>query len=361
MPRRRAGRGSVRIRAVIRPHGHQLTTLLVRFGEYCDRGEPDVGGSQPAGVFARRRGMVPVQSTDTEDVGDGGPCVLGARGWSRSKRISHRPRERLKPRPDRLGLLRQFLCKHNLTPITPRFRQAIALVNCGHADSGIRFTPKGLPFRVISPAVANSKRACFIGWLASPAVKGRRTQLWREIAALCTAAAALVSTILLGYVYPPSDPAEDFDVVFVLGLATLERLAAAREISAAHGEIPIYVSEPRSREWVCTQQDLTCVTPDPATTKGEAQLLSELVMAEGFEHPVVLTFGPQLVRARYIFDRCYRGDAAVVRVDEPLSAAILARQIGYQSLGMLKAITTPCAEPAELGLERASPLALRGN
>lgn len=155
----------------------------------------------------------------------------------------------------------------------------------------------------------------------------------------------MASTVLLGYVYPPGDSAEGADVVFVLGLVTTDRLAVAREISNEHGDIPIYVSEPHRREWVCDQPDIACVVPDPATTKGEADVLREITASEGFSRPVVVTFGPQVVRARYIFDRCSVDGVAVVRSDEPISLPTLIRQIGYQALAMVKAIATPCAQP----------------
>lgn len=168
--------------------------------------------------------------------------------------------------------------------------------------------------------------------------------MWREVALLCSAAAAIACTLVLGYIYPPSDPTDDADVVFVLGLATPERLAVARKIAAQQGGVPIYVSDPRSREWVCNQRDLICLVPDPATTKGEAAIFREVATVEGFHHAAVLTFGPHLTRARYIFHRCYGTDVDVVRVDEPLSLAVLVHQVGYQTLGMAKALATPCSD-----------------
>lgn len=184
------------------------------------------------------------------------------------------------------------------------------------------------------------------------ATRGARLRLriaWATIGVL----AICISTLPV-YAWPPSDSAEGSDVVFVLGLATPQRLAVARQISDSNANAPIFVSDPALRQWVCSQARITCLSPHPSTTKGEAKLLRQIVQEHGFEKPSVVTFGPQVLRARYVFGRCYGGDVSVVRADDPLNAYQFARQVVYQSAATLKAILSSCD-----GVGESEPAAVR--
>lgn len=151
------------------------------------------------------------------------------------------------------------------------------------------------------------------------------------------------------YVYPPSDSTYGVDAVLVLGPPTGNRIDRAREISDQNGDAPIIVSvSPRGqhsteRTRACRSADVECLIPDPFTTKGEAELLSELAVAHGWGSAAVVTEAPQVLRARYVFDRCSGLDTSVVSVPYSGSFFGLVYQYGYQTAAFAKAFTTGCA------------------
>lgn len=158
---------------------------------------------------------------------------------------------------------------------------------------------------------------------------------------LCVVFVAWVVVGVFAFVYPPSDSVDDVDAVFVLGPATYPRIAAANAIVSSHGgDIPLIVSEPASTP--CYDESRICVAPEPATTAGEAAALRDQAEKLGFEHPAVVTFSPHVTRARFIFDRCYGADVAIVGVREPLSFGEMAYEFAYQTASFAKAIFASC-------------------
>ena len=151
------------------------------------------------------------------------------------------------------------------------------------------------------------------------------------------------------YIYPPSDSTYGVDAVLVLGPPTGNRIDRAREISDQNGGASIIVSvSPRGqhsseRTKACRSADVECLIPDPFTTKGEAELLSELAAEYGWGSAAVVTEAPQVLRARYVFDRCSRLDTSVVSVPYSGSFFGLVYQYGYQTAAFAKAFTTGCA------------------
>lgn len=151
------------------------------------------------------------------------------------------------------------------------------------------------------------------------------------------------------YVYPPSDSTDGVDAVLVLGPPTGNRIDRAREISDQNGGAPIIVSvSPRGqhsaeRTRACRSVDVECLIPDPFTTKGEAELLDELAAGRGWRSAAVVTEAPQVLRARYVFDRCSGLDTRVVSVPYSGQFFGLVHQYGYQTAAFVKALSTKCA------------------
>jgi hypothetical protein len=173
----------------------------------------------------------------------------------------------------------------------------------------------------------------------------RRTWQYRRIWPICATITLSLLLVIAGlpvYVFPPDDSAAQADTVLVLGLPTRARIQVARAVSEQHGDIPIFVSSPGMNGYWCGQPDLTCLEPIPPTTKGEARLLSELAETYGFEHPVVVTFTPHVVRTRYIFQRCYGADVSIVGARDTLTAFDFIYQYAYQTVAFLKNATRPC-------------------
>ncbi len=177
---------------------------------------------------------------------------------------------------------------------------------------------------------------------------------WATIAAACIVV-LLVVVVLAGlplYVFPPSAPIQKADLVYVIGPPTESRLEMAQRLRAEGYADRILVSVPRegeqsaARQSICRDPDVVCDHPEPFTTKGEAAMLTRHAGPDA--HVLVLTFAPHVLRAQYIFHRCYPGDAAVVEVPGALTLSEWAYQYAYQTGGFVKAWLTPCADPDDL-------------
>jgi len=152
------------------------------------------------------------------------------------------------------------------------------------------------------------------------------------------------------YVFPGEDSGEDVDAIVVLGPPGSDRLAIARELARAQGGIPVLVSGDlesfRSKQepgWAVPVGERWAI-PAPFTTKGEALLANEWVEKEGWERIAVVTTTPHVSRARFIFDRCFVGDARLVSSGFAGGGLFdWGRHYLYQSGAFLKAVFTPCA------------------
>jgi uncharacterized SAM-binding protein YcdF (DUF218 family) len=82
-----------------------------------------------------------------------------------------------------------------------------------------------------------------------------------------------------------------------------------------------------------------CFTPDPGTTRGEAEELHRLAAAHGWKKIIVVTSTYHVSRARYIFRRCFAGTIEMVPATKGISLADWAYQYLYQTGGYLRALT----------------------
>ncbi|MBS1673013.1 MAG: hypothetical protein JSS74_03515 [Actinobacteria bacterium] len=141
----------------------------------------------------------------------------------------------------------------------------------------------------------------------------------------------------------PSDPYDvhQIDAVFILGPPTQERIAAGERIAREAGGVPVYLSV-----WAGVGCDprFVCVHADPWTTAGEAEALAEAVREDGVRHPLVVTGGEHVMRARYIFDRCVPMAAPVIGIDDHLNPVDWLWQPIYQWGAMVKAFFGGCAD-----------------
>ncbi|WP_091503675.1 hypothetical protein [Microbacterium sp. cf332] len=152
------------------------------------------------------------------------------------------------------------------------------------------------------------------------------------------------------YVFPIDDEIRDADTVFVLGPPTWQRIDVARDLLGRHEVSRALISvSPTGRQSAaeyapCGYSDFECRTPDPFTTDGEAAMLRDFQNPEALEHQVVVvTFKPHVARARYILERCYDGDVAVIGVDQDLTLWDWAYQYVYQTAAFVKAAFSPCS------------------
>jgi uncharacterized SAM-binding protein YcdF (DUF218 family) len=85
---------------------------------------------------------------------------------------------------------------------------------------------------------------------------------------------------------------------------------------------------------------ITCFTPVPGTTRGEAEEVARLTQAHGWKKVIVVTSTYHVSRARFIFGRCFKGTIEMVKADRGgIGVQTWAYQYLYQSLGYVKAFT----------------------
>ncbi|WOP17220.1 hypothetical protein [Raineyella sp. LH-20] len=147
-------------------------------------------------------------------------------------------------------------------------------------------------------------------------------------------------------VHPRIDPVGPVDAMYVIGPAETrwpEALArgdegvapvflVTRSLDASgHSYFPPDCGEQRAGYVV------TCVTPVPYTTRGEARVLAAQVREHGWTHVAVFTSTGHAARARMLMERCVPAQVSVW--DYPRHQTLLGRlgEFGYQSAAWLKA------------------------
>jgi uncharacterized SAM-binding protein YcdF (DUF218 family) len=151
--------------------------------------------------------------------------------------------------------------------------------------------------------------------------RGRRRPL---VALVVLVAVALAGLTFPLFVFPATDEPGRADAVVVFAGGDGERQAEGLRL-VRQGVAPVLVisdgGEPDgSRARVGRDRpaglQLYCLTPDPATTRGEARRFAELADREGWRSLVLVTSNYHLLRAGLLLERCY--DGPVRRVGTPL-------------------------------------------
>jgi uncharacterized SAM-binding protein YcdF (DUF218 family) len=144
------------------------------------------------------------------------------------------------------------------------------------------------------------------------------------LALLLVAAAVLVVLTYRLFVFPPTDQPGRVDAVVVFAGGDGERQDEGLRL-VRDGVAPVLVisdgGQPgSSRARVCRDRPaglrLVCVSPDPATTRGEARRFAALAEREGWRSLVLVTSTYHVRRASLLLGRCY--DGQVRRVATPL-------------------------------------------
>jgi uncharacterized SAM-binding protein YcdF (DUF218 family) len=152
----------------------------------------------------------------------------------------------------------------------------------------------------------------------------RRPVVVRLLLALAVVGAVLVALTYRLFVFPPTDPPGRADAVVVFAGGDGERQdegerlvreGVARVLVISDGGLP---GSDNAR--VCRARPaglgLRCLTPDPATTRGEARAFADLAEREGWRSLVLVTSTYHVRRASLLLDRCYAG--GLRRVATPL-------------------------------------------
>jgi uncharacterized SAM-binding protein YcdF (DUF218 family) len=151
----------------------------------------------------------------------------------------------------------------------------------------------------------------------------RRRLLWL-LGVLVVAAAVLVGLTFPLFVSPPTDEPGRADAVVVFAGGDGERQEEGVGLVREGVAPALVISDgglPGSRKaQVCREPPagvrLYCLSPDPATTRGEARMFAELAEREGWESLVLVTSTYHVRRAGLLLGRCHGGP--VRRVATPL-------------------------------------------
>jgi uncharacterized SAM-binding protein YcdF (DUF218 family) len=164
----------------------------------------------------------------------------------------------------------------------------------------------------------------------------------RVLLALGVAAALVVGLSLPLFVFPATDEPGRADAVVVFAGGDGERQAAGVRLTR-DGVAPVLVvsdggqaRSPGAR--MCRQRPaglrLVCLTPRPATTRGEARAFADLAEREGWSSLVLVTSAYHLRRASLLLDRCYRG-----RLRRVAAARVGASQVATEWPALTAAVT----------------------
>lgn len=160
------------------------------------------------------------------------------------------------------------------------------------------------------------------------------------------------------YALPPLDHPDHADAVLVLGPPTVQRLLTAQRlvddgvVDRMYVSVPPDVEEdyahPRVRNLCAglTDYPVTCFTPGPFTTQGEARAAESILTDEGLDSIVVVTSVTHIARARVLFDRCLTAPghrALFVSDDRDYDLARWVNEFLYQTGAFVKVLTSqPC-------------------
>lgn len=166
------------------------------------------------------------------------------------------------------------------------------------------------------------------------------------IAGLVAAAVAVTLAGIPVYVRPQVDPLRHADAVLILGGYEYDRYPYGMSLAAAGWAPNLVISNPNGARdaWLyeyCRtphpEFTLFCFEPDPVTTRGEAWSFAALANEHGWRSVIVVTFRPQISRARFIIGRCFDGDVTMAESPTPVPAVRWIYEYAYQTAGYLRA------------------------
>lgn len=162
------------------------------------------------------------------------------------------------------------------------------------------------------------------------------------VAAVVAAAAAAGRPV---YVTPQVDALHRADAIVVLGGDHDGREEFALDL-AERGYAPrVLFSDPYPRDdavmtRLCSAQrafEISCFRPSPGTTRGEAREIRAQAAEHHWQHIIVVTFTPHVSRARYVIERCYRGDLMMAKSPALINARYWTQMYAYQTAGFIRA------------------------
>lgn len=161
------------------------------------------------------------------------------------------------------------------------------------------------------------------------------------IVVLCIVLAGL-STAFVRYLLPTDDEPRDPDAVVVLGGGGPDRAALGIELAERHDARLVLASTAAifgERQGRSCQLDAICFEPDPATTRGEAQMVARMADEQGWDHVTVATSAFHTSRSRLLFRQCLGDRVTVVGSLPEGRASTTPRLLLREGAGVIAAAT----------------------
>lgn len=178
--------------------------------------------------------------------------------------------------------------------------------------------------------------------------RGRRLLRWFGVIGVVVIAVALAGVPV--YVHPQIDALRKADAVLVLGGYEYDRYPQGMGLAAAGWAPNLVISNPNGPRdaWLydyCRKPHpeftLYCFEPEPSTTAGEVREFTALAAEHGWRSVIVVTFRPQISRARYILGRCFTGELIMVESRTPVPLIRWPYEYAYQTAGYVRALLDP--------------------
>jgi hypothetical protein len=160
---------------------------------------------------------------------------------------------------------------------------------------------------------------------------------------------ALAAAVL--FLWPPEHPAGRADAVVVLAGGRGPRLALGLSLVRGGVAPALVVSDGWSATWpeanrLCAGRPVgthvLCVHPEPFDTRGEAEAVARLARARHWRSVVVVSSRYHLVRARMLFQRCFRGGVFTRGVSQSLATRLWAAVKETAKLGYALLVRRSC-------------------
>jgi hypothetical protein len=156
----------------------------------------------------------------------------------------------------------------------------------------------------------------------APRSRTSRKRWFLVLSVLATLFLLFIAASAYLFVWPPTNQPHHVDAILSLN-GPDEGSRQGRAISLAQqGYAPVLLfSLGRSQHVPCPavpRVQVVCFVPNPGTTLGEVRWASSYARAHGIHSLMIVPATAQAVRARFLAERCFKGQVSVVPASQPV-------------------------------------------
>jgi len=165
-----------------------------------------------------------------------------------------------------------------------------------------------------------------------PRRRPRRAWVLAVASLLVVGLVATFGVLTVQVTHPRYDTITTADAVVVLGEPDDQALALARQLLDRGVSTQLLLLVPWGSPTLCGQPPtgvtVTCVVPDPKTTRGDARAIASVAAAHGWHSVAVVTWDTHVTRSRLLVEACFPGRVAMTgyRLDGGLGDVV--HQVG---------------------------------